>query len=409
MQCADASPTAHFLIPEACHNMQMINCSMRTIAGTREPVPASDEERFMLLALRLAERGRRTSSPNPAVGAVVVNGGLIVGQGFHEKPGAPHAEINALVQAGVRAHGADVFVTLEPCAHHGRTPPCVDSLIEAGVGRVVLATRDPNPMVSGKGVDALRSAGVEVIEGPYGEIANRLNQGYMKWITTGSPFVTLKMAMTLDGKVATASGDARWISCDVSRLDVHEERAVSDAVMVGLGTVRADDPRLTAREVGAPGQPLRVIVDGAAEVPPESKVLDTSEAPTALAVGSGADMLRIEGMVERGVEVITAGEGIRVDLELLMQRLGHREITTVYVEGGPTLAAGLFEAKLVDRVVMYVAPKVVGDLRAPGPLAGSGPALMSGATPLCIDSVWEMGRDIKVVAYPAGRMQCSQG
>ena len=389
--------------------MQMIGRCTNTLAGVVRPQPASPEEEAMLRALELAEKGRRTVSPNPAVGAVVVDGGVVVGEGYHEMAGGPHAEAVALAEAGRRARGAEMFVTLEPCSHHGRTPPCVDSIVEAGLRKVVMAARDPNPRVSGGGARVLREAGVEAIDGPFEKIARRINEAYLKWVTTGSPLVTLKAAVTLDGKVATRTGDSRWVSGEVSRRDVHEERARSDVVMVGLGTVLADDPVLTAREVGASRQPLRVIVDGGAVLPAESRVLDIAEAPTAVAVGSGAARENIARLEGRGVTVIVAGEGLEVDLRLLMEELGRREITSVYAEGGPTLGAELFAGRLVDRMVAYIAPRVAGGRDAPGPVGGAGVELMREAESLEIDTVREMGPDIKVVAYPAGRTHCSRG
>ncbi len=362
----------------------------------------------MLRALELAEKGRRTVSPNPAVGAVVVKDGVVVGEGYHEVAGGPHAEAVALAEAGRLARGAEMFVTLEPCSHHGRTPPCAGSIIEAGLRRVVMAMRDPNPRVSGGGARILREAGVETVDGPFEGIARRLNEAYLKWVTTGRPFVTLKTAVTLDGKVATATGDSRWVSGEASRRDVHQERARSDVVMVGLGTVLADDPELTARGVGASMQPLRVIVDGRGALPLESKVLDTAEAPTAVAVGSGAVRENIARLESRGVTVIVAGEGFEVDLKSLMEELGRRQLTSVYAEGGPTLGASLFAGRLVDRMVAYVAPRVAGGRDAPGPVGGAGVGLMREAEALEIDTVSEMGPDIKIVAYPAGREDCSR-
>ncbi len=388
--------------------MQMIGRFTKTLAGVARPQPASPEEEAMLRALELAEKGRRTVSPNPAVGAVVVKDGVVVGEGYHEVAGGPHAEAVALAEAGRLARGAEMFVTLEPCSHHGRTPPCAGSIIEAGLRRVVMAMRDPNPRVSGGGARILREAGVETVDGPFEGIARRLNEAYLKWVTTGRPFVTLKTAVTLDGKVATATGDSRWVSGEASRRDVHQERARSDVVMVGLGTVLADDPELTARGVGASMQPLRVIVDGRGALPLESKVLDTAEAPTAVAVGSGAVRENIARLESRGVTVIVAGEGFEVDLKSLMEELGRRQLTSVYAEGGPTLGASLFAGRLVDRMVAYVAPRVAGGRDAPGPVGGAGVGLMREAEALEIDTVSEMGPDIKIVAYPAGREDCSR-
>lgn len=382
--------------------MEMISATTETIAGVRKPEAQTVDERHMLRAVELAELGRRTASPNPAVGAVVVRDGLVVGEGFHERPGKPHAEVHALEQAGARARGADVYVTLEPCSHHGRTPPCADMLVSRGVGRVVIAMRDPNPRVAGRGIEVLSSAGIQVEEGVLEGLAGRLNEAYVKWITTSMPFVTLKMAMSLDGRSATRTGDSKWVSSEPSRLDVHEERARSDAVMVGLGTVIADDPRLTARGVGASRQPMRVVVDGAAGIPLQRRVTDISEAPTAVAVASDAPGDRVAELKGRGLRVIVSGSDGLVDLRGLLEELGSMEVTSVLAEGGPTLAASLVEEGLVDKLVMYVAPMVAGGREAPGPVGGQGVELMRDAVGFRIDSVREFGPDIRVVSYPAG-------
>ncbi len=357
----------------------------------------------MLGALELAEMGRGTTSPNPMVGAMVVAGGEVVGDGFHERAGGPHAEVGAIAMAGEKARGATLYVTLEPCAHQGRTPPCADLIVRAGISTVVMALGDPNPLVAGKGERVLADAGIEVRRGPYGEIVLRQNEAYVKWITTGTPFVTLKMAMSMDGKVATRTGDARWVTSEEARADVHEARAESDAVMVGIGTVLRDDPRLTARNPGAMRQPVRVVVDSMARAPLESKVLDLSEAPTIVAVTARAHPQRVESLRARGVDVIEAGAAGQVDLTKLMKLLGEREVTAVLAEGGPTVAAALLESGIADKVVFYVAPKVVGGADAPGPVAGDGVGLMADALGMAMDSVEAVGPDVKLTAYAVGR------
>jgi len=357
----------------------------------------------MLGALELAEMGRETTSPNPMVGALVVAGGEVVGEGFHERAGGPHAEIGAIEMAGERARGATLYVTLEPCSHQGRTPPCADMIVRAGIGTVVIAMGDPNPLVAGKGERILRDAGLEVRLGPYAEIAIRQNESYLKWITTGTPFVTLKMAMSMDGKVATRTGDSKWVTSEEARADVHDMRAASDAVMVGIGTVLRDDPRLTARNPGAVRQPVRVVVDSMARTPLESKVLDLSEAPTIVAVTARAHPQRVESLKAHGADVIEAGAGGQVDLQKLMNLLGEREVTSVLAEGGPTVAASLLASGTADKVVFYVAPKVVGGADAPGPVAGDGVGLMADAVGLVMDSVEAVGPDVKLTAYAVGR------
>jgi len=383
--------------------MRLILPGTTTIAGLPMPTPATEEERHMLGALELAEMGRGTTSPNPMVGAMVVAGGEVVGDGFHERAGGPHAEVGAIAMAGEKARGATLYVTLEPCAHQGRTPPCADLIVRAGISTVVMAMGDPNPLVAGKGERILADAGIEVRRGPYGEIVLRQNEAYVKWITTGTPFVTLKMAMSMDGKVATRTGDSRWVTSGEARADVHQARAENDAVMVGIGTVLRDDPRLTARSPGAMRQPVRVVVDSMARTPLESKVLDLSEAPTIVAVTARAHPQRVESLRARGVDVIEAGAAGQVDLTKLMKLLGEREVTSVLAEGGPTVAAALLESGIAEKVVFYVAPKVVGGADAPGPVAGDGVGLMADALGMAMDSVEAVGSDVKLTAYAVGR------
>ncbi len=370
------------------------------VAGTRRPEAVTVDETMMLRALDLAERGRGLTSPNPMVGAVVARGDEVIGEGFHARAGGPHAEVVALEEAGVDPGGATVYVTLEPCSHQGRTPPCAGMLAEKGVARVVMAMLDPNPRVSGAGMSYLADAGVDVSVGPYGDYALRLNEAYVKWITTGAPFVTLKMAMSLDGKVATRTGESKWISSEWSRADVQEMRRASDAVMVGIGTVTQDDPRLTVRTGAAGPGPLRVVVDSLARTPLESNVADTTEARTLLAVSGAAPPERVSRLQERGVEVVRLDAGGKVDLAALLRLLGEREIVSLQVEGGPELTRAMWEAGLVDKLVFYYAPKVIAGCGAPGPIGGSGVARMEDARPLRIDAVFEMGPDFKVVAYP---------
>lgn len=382
--------------------MELVDACMETIAGKPVSDPEGADERFMLRALRLAERGRGTTSPNPMVGAVIVGDGPIIAEGWHERAGGLHAEAMALAQAGEEASGATVYVTLEPCAHHGRTPACVDALKAAGVSRVVLAMRDPNPDVKGGGWEALSSAGIEVVEGPYRQLAERQNEAYIKRVTTGLPFLTLKMAMSLDGRVATNTGISRWISGEESRAEVHRMRAQSDAVMVGIGTVLRDDPELRARtghEVDR--QPLRVVVDWEARTPLSSKLADVSVAPTLIAISDRAPEKAVAALRSRGVEVLRAGEGGRVDLRGLLKELSDREVTTVQCEGGPGLAAMLMQAGLVDKLAIFVAPMVISGRDAPGLIGGEGIEEIAGAARVRIDSVTAFGEDIRVVAYTA--------
>ncbi len=381
--------------------MEFITSQEETIAGLKKPNPASDDERFMLQALELAEKGRGRTSPNPVVGAVVVRDGEVIGEGYHREVGGPHAEVNALQGAG-NARGATVYVTLEPCAHQGRTPPCADMLTRAAPARVVMAVRDPNPLVSGRGESLLRESGIDVSIGPYSGLALRQNEAYVKWVVAGMPFVTLKMALSLDGKVATRTGDSKWISSDVSREDVQEMRAACDAIMVGIGTVMKDNPMLTVRAGRPDRPPLRVIVDSLARTPLDSHVADTGRAPTLIAVSDSAPESSVRALTARGVEVVSMDSNGKVDLRALLEELARRGVASLQVEGGPELTRALWEGGMVDKMVFYFAPKIIGGCNAPGPLGGSGISFMDEAGAVMIDSVVEMGTDFKVVAYPGG-------
>jgi len=318
---------------------------------------------------------------------VLVRDGQIVGEGYHRRAGGPHAEVVALRQAGEAARGATLYVTLEPCAHWGRTPPCADALIEAGVRRVVACTLDPNPRVDGRGFARLAAAGVEVVlaRGELQRRARELNAAYEKHVTTGLPYVTVKLAMSLDGKIATASGDARWISSEASRAMVHRLRARHDAVMVGVGTVLADDPLLTARPGGRvrARQPLRIVVDSTARTPLSSRLVASvgPDAPVLVATTPRAPAERLERLRERGVEVTVLPETAdgRVDLGALMAELGQRGVLAVLVEGGGNLTASLVASGMVDRMLVFVAPVIVGGATAPTPVGGVGAARLADA------------------------------
>jgi diaminohydroxyphosphoribosylaminopyrimidine deaminase / 5-amino-6-(5-phosphoribosylamino)uracil reductase len=363
--------------------------------------PEAEDARFMERALALAERGLGLAPPNPLVGAVVVAGGEIVGDGWHEGPGTAHAEVVALRQAGDRSRGATLYTTLEPCSHQGRTPPCAPAVAKAGIARVVAAGRDPNPVVDGTGFRILRDAGIAVDEGVLAGVADRLNEGFAKHVTTGLPFATLKMAASLDGRAAAADGTSRWITGPEARADVHRLRAASGAILVGTGTILADDPSLTVRLEGYRGRPpLRVAVDAAGRIPP-SRALFDGNGPTLIATAAGVDEAIRRGWEQAGAEVVevdrVAGQR-SVSLPLLMELLGKRDVQTVLVEGGPTLAWSAVEAGIVDRFVLYLAPKLIGGTGSPGLLGGSGIGTIADALPSEIVDVEWMGSDLKVVA-----------
>lgn len=354
----------------------------------------------MRRALRLAERGRGRTAPNPAVGAVVARDGTVVGQGWHAAAGEPHAEVIALGAAGAQARGATLYLTLEPCTHQGKTPPCAPRVVAAGVARVVIATTDPNPVESGAGIRALMDAGIQVDVGVLESEARALIAGFARLITTGRPLVTLKVATTMDGKVAAADGSSRWITGPTARRDAHRLRGWSGAIMVGVGTVLADDPSLTCRIKGFTGpQPLRVVLDSSGRTPPDAAVLDAA-APTLVAITQKAPEEFIASVRARGADVVTviARDG-RVDVRAVVEALGARGIADLLVEGGPTVSADLIERRLVDRFVFYLAPKLLGGLglSAVGSLLATS---VEDAPELTITSVKRVGADIKVEARP---------
>lgn len=324
-------------------------------------------------ALELARLGLGRTSPNPAVGAVVVRDQKIVGEGYHQKAGTPHAEIHALRAAGDLAQGATLYVTLEPCCHYGRTPPCTEAIKASGIRRVVIAMPDPNPKVAGKGIRELKEAGIEVEVGVLAQEAQRLNEAFSKYITTGLPWVTMKVAMTLDGKIATRTGASRWISCEASRQKVHELRNTHDAVLVGIGTVLADDPLLTTRLPGG-RDAVRIILDSRLRLPLEAKVINpASSAPTWVATTDKAPVEKRKELEKLGVEVLVLpSEEGRVSWPALLKTLGEREIMSVLIEGGAEVNASALANGVVDRVIAFIAPKIFGGREAPGPVGGMG-------------------------------------
>ena len=358
-----------------------------------------NDEIFMREALNAAAHARGRTSPNPMVGAAVVRDGRIVAIGWHRQAGTPHAEVHALNMAGELARGSTLYVTLEPCSHFGRTPPCVDAIINAGVKRVVAAMGDPNPLVSGRGFARLREAGIDVTVGVLEDDARRLNEVFLKRITTGLPFVMLKTAMTLDGKIATATGQSKWITSESARRRVHEWRNEYDGIMVGIGTVLADNPSLTARLDIPSRNPIRIIVDSRARTPLDANVVVDGKSKTLIAVTERAPKQNIDALTERGVEIITAGSGEHVDLKILMRELAAREITSVMVEGGGTLNFGLLSAGLVDKINAFIAPKIVGGRTALTAVEGEGFSSLDRAVEL-IDVETEMlGADILISGY----------
>jgi len=356
----------------------------------------------MRRALTIAKRGR--TSPNPMVGAVIVKNGRIIAEGWHKRAGEPHAEIIALKKAGQLARGADLYVTLEPCCHYGKTPPCVDAIIEAGIASVTAAMVDPNPMVAGRGIERLNAAGIRTKVGMLGDEAARLNEAFVKYITAGRPFITLKYAMTLDGKIATRTGDSKWISGEESRRLVHRIRERSDAIMVGIGTVISDNPELTARVSKRTVYPKRIVVDTHARTPTSIKMLSLP-GETIIAVGESAEDDRVRKLEKAGARILKVEESNEhIDMKSLAYALGKMEITSVLLEGGGTLASAALEAGIVDKIIAFIAPKIVGGAEAITPVEGLGIDEMVQAAQFEISKTRRVGKDIMIEAYP-----CSQG
>jgi diaminohydroxyphosphoribosylaminopyrimidine deaminase/5-amino-6-(5-phosphoribosylamino)uracil reductase len=358
----------------------------------------------MTLALRLAAKGRGKTSPNPMVGALVVKNGRIVGRGYHHGPGQPHAEILALNQAGRRANGATLYVTLEPCCHLlKRTPPCVPAVVQSGVRQTVVAMTDPNPSVKGRGIAALRRSGIRVTTSVAQKEAAHLNREYLHWVTTGRPYVILKAGMTLDGKVATAKGESRWITGPRARQDAHRLRSHVDAVVVGVGTVLKDNPTLTARLSDsplklAPRQPLRVVLDSKLRTLPTARVCaEQDRAKTLIVTTSRASRSRHRLFELAGVEVVSlALKNRRVSLPALMRMLGKRRITSVLIEGGSTVNAAALRAKLVNHVVLYLAPILMGGQDAKAVIGDRSPQRLAQALRLRNVTVRRIGKDLVV-------------
>jgi len=351
----------------------------------------------MTRALELAERGLYTTTPNPRVGCVIARGANVVGEGWHERAGSPHAEANALAMAGEPARGATVYVSLEPCAHHGRTAPCAPALVACGVGRVVAAMKDPNPQVAGKGFAILEAAGIAVECGLLEDEARELNIGFVARMTRGRPWVRMKVAASLDGKTALNNGRSRWITGTAARRDGHAWRARACAVLTGIGTVRDDDPELTVREVATPRQPLRVVIDSRLETPPDAKVLRHG----ALIATAVNDTDKIASLRKSGVETLVLPNAAgKVDLGALMQELGARGINEVHVEAGVRLNGSLLREGFVDELLIYLAPHVIGDA-ARGMFDLPPLEELSGRRELTIRDVRMVGTDIRVIARTA--------
>lgn len=359
-------------------------------------------EKYMKVAIAQAKKAVGRVSPNPMVGAVLVKKGEIIGLGYHHQAGSPHAEINVLKKAGKKARNADLYVNLEPCCHYGRTPPCVDAIIESGIKRIMIGITDPNPLVSGKGIARLKSAGTTTQVGVLEEACSKLNEVYLKYITKKIPFVMLKVASSLDGKIATRSGDSRGITAQESLRFVHRLRDQCDALMVGIGTVQADNPLLTTRLKGKVGKdPIRVIVDSSLRISPQARLFNPhSQAGVIIATTQKAPRGKKERLEKIGAKVITVGSANgKVDLKKLMVALGKLEITSLLIEGGTKIITSALKDDIVDKIFFFYAPKILGGHAAHGITAGEGVEYVNQALTVQDLKVKRQGEDVLVEGY----------
>lgn len=362
---------------------------------------------YMKTAISLAKLALGQVSPNPAVGAVIVKNDEIIGKGYTQPPGLAHAEIMALKEAGRRAKGAKMYVTLEPCCHYGRTPPCTEAIISAGIKEVYVAMNDPNPLVAGKGIDRLKEAGIKVKIGECAEEANEITESYIKFITTNTPFITTKYAMSLDGKIATKSGDSKWISSEESRRYVHYLRYTSDAIMVGVNTVLTDDPQLTSRCSFKGGtarkQPLRVIVDANGRTPKTARIFN-EPGNVLLALGKDVPIKQKRIYKKLGAEILElAAPNGKVDLDDLLRELGKKQITSVLVEGGTDLLGSFFDSNYVDRMIVFIAPIIIGGEKGKTAVGGRGVEKIVNSLKIQHIRTRQFDSDIMITGYLRGK------
>ncbi|MEO2078386.1 MAG: bifunctional diaminohydroxyphosphoribosylaminopyrimidine deaminase/5-amino-6-(5-phosphoribosylamino)uracil reductase RibD [Bacillus sp. (in: firmicutes)] len=358
-----------------------------------------DDKSYMKLALDLARGALGQTTPNPVVGAVLVRDGQMIGMGAHLKAGEPHAEVHAIQMAGEKAKAATLYVTLEPCSHFGKTPPCSDLVIRSGVKKVFVATTDPNPQVAGTGVNRMKKAGIEVVVGLLQEEARELNKIFFYNIQTGLPYVTLKTASSLDGKTATVAGESMWITGEQARADVHQFRHQHDGILVGVNTIIKDNPSLTTRIQSGGKNPVRIILDTYLRTPHHAKVLTDQEAPTWIVTGSDVDLEKVEHFKEYGVEIIQM-ETNMISIKELLVVLGEKGITSLFVEGGAEVHGSFLKEKAFQQVITYIAPKLIGGKGAPTLFGGQGIEKIAQAVSLNIRQVDRIGNDLRIIAEP---------
>lgn len=359
------------------------------------------DQDYMNLAINVAKAGVGQTTPNPVVGAVIVNDGRVVGIGAHLKAGEPHAEVHAIRMAGEKAQNATAYVTLEPCSHHGKTPPCADLLITSKVKRVVVATTDPNPLVAGKGIAKLIAAGIEVEVGVCKEQADALNAVFFHYLDKKRPYVTLKSATTLDGKIATVTGESKWITGEAARQDVHLYRSIHDAILVGVNTVLMDNPSLTTRLPNGTGKnPIRVILDSKLRTPLDSQIVNDGKAETWIIVSNQVNQEKMNEFSEKkGVRIIQLQEA-NLSISTMLTRLGEEGISSIFVEGGAEVNGSFLKEKAINQVIVYLAPKLFGGKQAPTAIGGSGIESIDDSLQLTIKSVEQLGEDVKIIAEP---------
>ncbi|WLD91886.1 bifunctional diaminohydroxyphosphoribosylaminopyrimidine deaminase/5-amino-6-(5-phosphoribosylamino)uracil reductase RibD [Alkalihalobacillus sp. AL-G] len=365
-----------------------------------------DHQQYMRLAIEMAKNTRGQTSPNPSVGAVVVKNGQIAGLGAHLKPGEGHAEVHALHMAGEKAKGATMYVTLEPCSHHGKTPPCADLVINSGVETIYIGTLDPNPLVAGRGMERLKKAGLNVHVGLMQKEAIELNPFFNHFMKTGLPYVTLKFASSLDGKIATETGHSKWITGKEARQDTHLYRHKHDAILVGVKTVFADDPSLTTRLPQGGKNPIRIVLDSNLRIPLESKLLTDNAAETWVVTGALADKNAIQAIENKGARIIQLGEE-KINIKKVLRYLADEKITSLFVEGGATVHGSFLQESCVQQVISYIAPMLIGGKQAPSSIGGSGVKLVDDAFKLEIQSCENIGKDLKIILTPKGESSCS--